>query len=531
MISAYPAIIRPVSSATVNNTRNRYARNSYYYKKVGARLVLPGTIITYYWYGVSDIIWEYTITASKDFSILSSLRTTEYCAAISWVNNTGETHRYKLWEDVGEIFYYDLYNGQLIGKDFKVEIWNTKLLNIGDSTTITIADIILYTSLLINIEGHCYCTCEAANDLLSFPITDGPDINYDNIMPVIDSCCGYDLTQLTTDNVKTVVVRFPIITGVPTKIIADAKVSAVDFSSIGFFKETKGFIRISGTTSEYTVIESSRAAGPDGSTLFLETDGNNIIVSVQGVVATSITWLINIKIDPPYSNVPVPLPPPSPSPILNNIVAYYKCDELMGSLVDASGNTNTLIIQDVSNSGSGVGVINTGRTFNGVTPDYFGVVDAAHTNLRFGPKNRTVGIHIKVTALGATQTIFYKNHEVLCVINATGHIVLTYLKADNTTAAAVTSTAVLVAGVYAYVVLKYNVGAGTVSIQIDTNAIDSAVQTAIPGDGTTANAFNLGAQAGVNPFTGIMDEIIICDADLTLSDLTVLRIPTAYPFQ
>ena len=43
-----------------------------------------------------------------------------------WKDSIGNTHRYKMWENVGEVLYFSVpnYSGQLIKKNFRFEIWS-----------------------------------------------------------------------------------------------------------------------------------------------------------------------------------------------------------------------------------------------------------------------------------------------------------------------------------------------------------------------------------------------------------------------
>ena len=69
-----------------------------------------------------------------------------YLLCISWRNQAGNVYRYALWSGVGEIFYFPvpLYTGQVIQKNFRLEVWS---VTAQTSATNTVAQS-LYTSVL-----------------------------------------------------------------------------------------------------------------------------------------------------------------------------------------------------------------------------------------------------------------------------------------------------------------------------------------------------------------------------------------------
>lgn len=533
MTRTYPAIVNRLYAPTYSNRRG--AESTSYYKKIGSRILLPTETIDWTWYGASDIVLLYRIEASFQFSLLDITKSNDYVACVSWITDGTTVHRYKLWQDVGEILYAPLYTGQYIGEDFLIEIWNVQLPHWGDTSSFTIEGFYLYSS---NLVLQLSCCCEG--DGAKFNAADGEvdfsptiliehDKTYDNIMPVDDSCCGFDFVAITTDATKTVIVRFPITSGDVTEVTLKAKSNSTDFSSMGLFEEIKGFLSMAGVTSVITDVKHFKGGTADASAIFLETDGANIIVSIQGLAGKTINWTLRVKVYPNFNSNPNVLPPPSPSPMLPVTVAYYKCDETSGAMVDATG-LNTLVPQGVTVSGTSLGVINGSRVFSNSVPDFFGVVDAGHTALRFGPKTRTTTMWINITTIGSVQNVLWKNHEVLIYIDAAGKINFNMLKADNTVVAAVVSAVALTAGTFCFVVCKYDLPSQTVSVQINNGAIVLAAQTDIPGNGATANMLNIGSTGGINGFTGKLDEIGIFDANLTSDELNVLYSPTSYPF-
>jgi hypothetical protein len=78
------------------------------------------------WKGASEIVTQFNFETSKNF-VLRGLP--EEPSGVNFVPVISyrvgmETVRYKLWKDVGERLAEALYNGEVIKKNFKIEIWN-----------------------------------------------------------------------------------------------------------------------------------------------------------------------------------------------------------------------------------------------------------------------------------------------------------------------------------------------------------------------------------------------------------------------
>lgn len=79
------------------------------------------------WLGASYIRANYAFVADRNFSLRSlPVRTVSpnFCPCISYTSG-GVVYRYKLWENVGEHLFVNLYNGEKIGAAFNIEIWTT----------------------------------------------------------------------------------------------------------------------------------------------------------------------------------------------------------------------------------------------------------------------------------------------------------------------------------------------------------------------------------------------------------------------
>lgn len=114
-------------------------------------ILIPAFSRAVTWLGYSDIVGIYEYESPNNFSfrdITDSLPTNpNYVLCVSYVNDDGDVVRYKLWEDVGEIFWFpcDLYEDQFIGKTFRIEIWS-----INSNPAVQATDISLLTSVLGN---------------------------------------------------------------------------------------------------------------------------------------------------------------------------------------------------------------------------------------------------------------------------------------------------------------------------------------------------------------------------------------------
>jgi hypothetical protein len=107
-------------------------------------LYLPAFEVDATWRGASEIVKEFRYSASNNMSIVKRATPTNpnFVACVAWKPTAETIVRYKLWEDVGEILYVPLYNGEKIDGDFSIEIWNTKpdAAITGGDTLITESD-------------------------------------------------------------------------------------------------------------------------------------------------------------------------------------------------------------------------------------------------------------------------------------------------------------------------------------------------------------------------------------------------------
>lgn len=79
------------------------------------------------WAGYSNLVGVFNYTATNNFTLTAfeTLEDPNYIACVMWVDDDLNVFRYKLWENVGEVFNFSvpLYTGQLIKKNYRIEIW------------------------------------------------------------------------------------------------------------------------------------------------------------------------------------------------------------------------------------------------------------------------------------------------------------------------------------------------------------------------------------------------------------------------
>jgi hypothetical protein len=122
-------------------------------KRTETYITVPAFTTNYFWIGYSDIIVAFNFEAPNNFSLrgLSSLLdfNPNYYLCISY--RTGTTLvRYALWQNVGEVLFFNpppLYTGQMIKKNFRLEVWST-----SQGAPINALPFNIYTSVRGNID-------------------------------------------------------------------------------------------------------------------------------------------------------------------------------------------------------------------------------------------------------------------------------------------------------------------------------------------------------------------------------------------
>lgn len=115
-------------SKFVVSPKIRVRENSSFVDKQLSIFYLPSFEISSTWRGASEIIAKFVYEFDKNFSFIriATPANPNFVACISWKPTSSTIVRYKLWQDVGEILYVPLYNGERIGNEFFIEIWNIK---------------------------------------------------------------------------------------------------------------------------------------------------------------------------------------------------------------------------------------------------------------------------------------------------------------------------------------------------------------------------------------------------------------------
>lgn len=113
-------------------------------------ITLPAFSQAVSWRGYSEIAVAFNFEGPNNLSLRSNFTAPlapNYVLCIMWEDSLRVTHRYALWRGVGEKFYFDcpLYTGQLIKKNFRLEVWST-----NSTPAIQTTPINLFTSVLGN---------------------------------------------------------------------------------------------------------------------------------------------------------------------------------------------------------------------------------------------------------------------------------------------------------------------------------------------------------------------------------------------
>ena len=111
------------------------------------------------WGGASEIATQFNFSASQNFVLLNRPAKpsgVNYCLTIRY-RQGADIKRWKLWENVGEILNVPLYAGQVIKKNFTLEVWT-----IETSTTVSNAAVLQLISGLVVIPSDLRDTAGTA---------------------------------------------------------------------------------------------------------------------------------------------------------------------------------------------------------------------------------------------------------------------------------------------------------------------------------------------------------------------------------
>lgn len=149
------------------------------------------------WNGASQRITQWNYASTNNFVLVEMPEAPEdpdFCLCIAY-RRGDNVYRYKLWENVGEVLNVPLYTGQVIKKNFSLEVWSTESTNEVNLTT----PILLSSSIravMTDTEGLYEVVegVEASNQLYSSPTI---TLSTTNLV----SWYRGDVSQLTVDAV------------------------------------------------------------------------------------------------------------------------------------------------------------------------------------------------------------------------------------------------------------------------------------------------------------------------------------------
>lgn len=144
-------------------------------------ITLPAFSVDTQWKGYSEIVASFPLVCANNFSLkpFTAPLNPNYCLCIMWVDDEYNVYRYKLWGNVGEVFYFDVpdYENQPIHKNCRFEIWNTPPPETGPA----ILGFTLYGCSDAAVNGHFVQTALGAwnnGTLNCFKTTSSYNITY-----------------------------------------------------------------------------------------------------------------------------------------------------------------------------------------------------------------------------------------------------------------------------------------------------------------------------------------------------------------
>lgn len=124
-----------------------------------ASLLLPAfTLDIPTWAGASIILAEYPIGNANWFSIKENIEEfgSNFVPAVRY-SEDDYVIRYKFWEDVEEVLYYPVYNGEKLGPSAVLEIWS---VNTEEAPTLAENQVLETSVLLFPPNQTCNACCE-----------------------------------------------------------------------------------------------------------------------------------------------------------------------------------------------------------------------------------------------------------------------------------------------------------------------------------------------------------------------------------
>lgn len=178
-------------------------------------ITLPTFSIVNTWLGYSDIVVAFNFTCDHNFCLKSFITLVplnpNYALFIMWIDSTNTVHRRALWQDVGEVIYSTIpdYTNEVVGKNFRLEVWSTNNTPIVSNDSIT-----FYTSVLGN-QDYRYGSdfpLSAALEITNFKcLTQGfsQPFTADNTTITADSLITVDTVNIGSANAFPLPLVFP----------------------------------------------------------------------------------------------------------------------------------------------------------------------------------------------------------------------------------------------------------------------------------------------------------------------------------
>ena len=223
-----------------------------------------------------------------------------------------------------------------------------------------------------------------------------------------------------------------------------------------------------------------------------------------------------------------PVPPTPPSTLLDDILAYYNCNEGSGNAIDQVGSVDLTVDANYGETG----ILSDAFGFVIADTDYVGNYDgfkfAGSFSMSFWMKTSHGGIY---KALIANIDVGIA-HGYDFMVRPTGVGTATIEASFRGVASdTLTSTTPVNDGAWHHVVVTLNVVGGAVKIYVDGGvAEDSGIANI---DFLPASRFYIGARAGALWYEGIINEIGIWERELTVAEVAELYntgIGITYPF-
>jgi len=117
-------------------------------ERTQAFITVPAFSVNYTWRGYSDIVASFNYEGANNFSLTSLFgelpSSPNYTLCISYIDSSNVVHRYSLVRGVNDLIYESItpYSGQLIQKNFRIEVWSTSAATSSQATAL-----ILYTTV------------------------------------------------------------------------------------------------------------------------------------------------------------------------------------------------------------------------------------------------------------------------------------------------------------------------------------------------------------------------------------------------